>query len=193
MKKVNEITVRIKCSIEEFINDIKEKGFTLKEEFVYDDIFFIHSDLKIDEMNVREILSKAVLIRDIRCIKPEKIIKEFAYKVKEFDENGNILKQKTIYCNVENIDSANEFIEAIGYKEIMKISEKDYVYEKDGFNLAIKKIENGDLLMEVEENEVFDSIEKIKERLSELDLQICTDDYFIKKAEIELNKVLKRF
>ena len=143
-------------------------------------------------MEIREILAKSVLIRDIRCIKPEKIIKEFAYKVKEFDESGNILSQKTIYCSVENIENAKEFIEAIGYKEIMKISEKDYVYEKDGFDLAIKKIENGDLLMEVEENEIFDSIEKIKEKLSELELPICTDDYFVKKAEIEMNKVLKR-
>ena len=29
MKKVNEITVRINCSIEDFVKEIKAKGFSL--------------------------------------------------------------------------------------------------------------------------------------------------------------------
>lgn len=45
---------------------------------------------------------------------------------------------------------------------------------------------------ENEESEVFDTIEKIKEKLNELNLTICKENYFMKKAEIELNKVLKR-
>ena len=76
----------------------------------------------------------------------------------------------------------------------MCIKEDDVVYEKDGFQLAIKDIRNGDKLIEVEinENDEFDSIEKLINRVNQLDIPIYTDNYFVKKAEIELNKVLKR-
>ena len=76
----------------------------------------------------------------------------------------------------------------------MCIKEDDVVYEKDGFQLAIKDICNGDKLIEVEtnENDEFDSIEKLINRVNQLDIPIYTDNYFAKKAEIELNKVLKR-
>ncbi len=76
----------------------------------------------------------------------------------------------------------------------MCIKEDDVVYEKDGFQLAIKDIRSGDKLIEVEtnENDEFDSIEKLINRVNQLDIPIYTDNYFVKKAEIELNKVLKR-
>ena len=76
----------------------------------------------------------------------------------------------------------------------MCIKEDDVVYEKDGFQLAIKDISNGDKLIEVETNanDEFDSVEKLINRVNQLDIPIYTDNYFVKKAEIELNKVLKR-
>ena len=45
---------------------------------------------------------------------------------------------------------------------------------------------------DLNENDEFDSIEKLINRVNQLDIPIYTDNYFVKKAEIELNKVLKR-
>ena len=47
-------------------------------------------------------------------------------------------------------------------------------------------------LEDLNENNEFDSIEKLINRVNQLDIPIYTDNYFVKKAEIELNKVLKR-
>ena len=73
---------------------------------------------------------------------------------------------------------------------IMQIKEIDYIYKKDQLQINIKDIQNGDKLIEIEENEQLDSIDKIKEALKKLNIPIYTNDYFIKKAEIELKKVL---
>ena len=75
----------------------------------------------------------------------------------------------------------------------MNIKEKDIVYEKDGLKLAIKDIENGESLIEVEtvkDNQKLDTIEKLKAVINELQIPIDTNDYFVKKAEIELKKIL---
>lgn len=47
-------------------------------------------------------------------------------------------------------------------------------------------------LEDLNENDEFDSIEKLINRVNQLDIPIYTDNYFVKKAETELNKVLKR-
>ena len=72
--------------------------------------------------------------------------------------------------------------------------EDDIVYGRNGLELAIKNIRNGDKLFEVEtlDQEGFETTEKLIERVKELELPIYTDNFFVKKAEIELNKVLKK-
>ncbi len=76
----------------------------------------------------------------------------------------------------------------------MCIKEDDIVYEKDGLQLAIKDIKNGDKLIEIEteDNDDLNTIDKLIQRINKLDIPIYTDNYFVKKAEIELDKVLGR-
>ena len=191
VKESNEITVRIKGSLESLYEQLKEKGFKKVEEFSLNDIFFIPADLEIEKLTPRQILSKALLVREIKD--KEKISKKITFKNKNFDEEGNIVSQSSINCDILSIEDAKKLLEAIKYKEIMKINESDIVYEKDGFEIAIKDIENGDNLIEIEteDNEEMDSVEKLKNKLEQIDIPIYKDDYFIKKAEIELEKVLK--
>ena len=75
----------------------------------------------------------------------------------------------------------------------MNIKENGNIYGKDGFQIAIKDIINGEKLIEVEtvENDSeLDTTEKLKEKINELQIPIDTNDYFVKKAEIELKKIL---
>ena len=60
-------------------------------------------------------------------------------------------------------------------------------------SLAIKDVKNGDKLIEVEteKSEELNTIDKLIRKVNELDIPIYTDNYFVKKAEIELDKVLK--
>ena len=169
---------------------LQDKEFKIVEKFILDDTYFIPKDLKIENMTPREILETAILLRNITEFIPENKVIKLTFKKKQIDANGVILKQSKVDCEINNVEDGQRFIEAIGYKKVMNVKENDIVYEKDGLQIAIKDIVNGDKLIEVEENETLDTIDKLKHKIEELEIPIDTNDYFVKKAEIELKKVL---
>ena len=193
LKESNEITVKIKCELNEFYKIVKEKGFKIIDKFSMDDTYFIPEEVDLDKINTRDILSKAVLVRDIIVKMSNRRTKLITFKIKNFDENGSILNQESINCDVLDIEDAKNLLRAIGYQEIMCIREDDVVYKNGQLELAIKDVKNGYKLIEVEteESEELNTIDKLIRKVNELDIPIYTDNYFVKKAEIELDKVLK--
>ena len=192
LKENNEITLKIKCELNEFYEIMKKKGFKVIDKFRLDDTYFIPKDLKLNKTNIRYILSKAVLVRDITDEISDEKTKLITFKIKEFDENGKILNQESVNCKIYDIEDAKKLLKAIGYKEIMNIIEDDVVYEKEGFEIAVKDIKNGDNLIEIEttDDEELDTIEKLIKKVNELEIPIYTDNYFVKKAEVELEKII---
>lgn len=189
----NEITVKLTCSIKELCNLLENKNFKIVEKYILDDTYFIPRELNLKNMSHREILSRSVLLRDITEFIPERKVIKLTFKNKQIDEKGNILKQSKVDCEILNVETGKAFIEAIGYDKLMNIKENDIVYEKNELKIAIKDIKDGDQLIEVEtvnDNSELDTIDKIKQKIKELEIPIDTNDYFIKKAEIELSKVL---
>lgn len=195
-KESNEITVKIKGTLQDLYTILEEKHFKKIEMFSINDTYFIPQNLEMNKLATREILTKAILVRDITRKMPEmKYERTLTVKKKEIDLDGNIINQSSIDCEVLDIGIAKSFVEAIGYKSIMTIREDDIVYEKDDFELAIKNIVNGDKLIEIETNDknpAFNTIEKLKRKLTEIDIPIYEDNYFVKKAEIESDKILGR-
>ena len=196
IKQENEITMKVNCGINELYRILEDKGFKVVDRFTMSDIFMIPNNLKtkIKDLTSREILKDAILIRDIENQLKENEIKKITFKKKEFDKNGNILNQESINCDIFNIDEAVNFFQAINYYKIMKIIEKDIVYGKEDFEIAIKDIENGDNLIEVEtvsKNDNIDTIEKLKTQIINLQIPVDTSNFFVKKAEIELDKIIK--
>ena len=197
IKQENEITMKVNCGIKELCRILEDKVFKVVDRFTMNDIFMIPNTLKskIKELTSREILKDAILIRDIENQFKENRNKKITFKKKEFNKNGDIVNQESINCDIFNIDEAVNFFQAINYYKIMKIIEKDIVYGKAGFEIAIKDIENGDNLIEVEtvsNNDNIDTIEKLKTQIINLQIPVDTSNFFVKKAEIELDKILKR-
>ena len=190
LKESNEITLKIKCELNEFYKIVEKKGFKIIDKFSMDDTYFIPEEVELDKVNTRDILSKAVLVRDIIGKMSNRRTKLITFKIKNFDESGNILNQESVNCNILETEDAKKLLKAIGYKEIMDIKEDDVVYEKNGFQLAIKDIKNGDNLIEIEteENKELDTIEKLIRKVNKIGIPVYTDNYFVKKAEIELDK-----
>ena len=191
-KESNELTIKVISTKEELIKILTDKEFKRGREFSLDDYYFIPNNIDKDKLSTREILSKAIIIRYI--VNEDKIIQKITFKRKNIDEKGNILTQNAINCDITDINDAKRLFEAIGYSEIMNIKENDIIYYKNNFELALKFVKNGDLLIEIEteENTEWDTIDKIKKIIDELDLPIEKNNYFIKKTENELNKILKR-
>lgn len=195
IKEENEITMRILCEIEELCGILENKGFNVVDRFVLEDIYMIPNVLsnKIGKCANREILKEAVLIRNVASSFTGYKNKMITFKSKQFCKNGEILDQKVINCNIDNIEVAVKLFEAIHYDKIMTIVEKDVVYAKSGLQIAIKNIENGDNLIEIEtvsSNEKMNTIDKVKKLVIDLQIPVDCSDFFIKKAEIELNRLL---
>lgn len=190
IKEENEITVRVIVSDEDLINILKEKGFKESRKFTLDDYYLISKDIDITKLSSREILSRAIIIRYmVNC---EKIIQTITFKIKNINEKNEIISQKAINCNILSIEEAKNLFKALGYYEIMNIKENDVIYYKDDFELAIKYIANSNTLIEIETNSKYNTIDKLKKKIEELELPIQKNEYFVKKAEEELNRILKQ-
>ena len=192
IKLNNEVTVKVTSSKEELIKILSSKGFVPTRTFTLDDYYFIPKDLNITNMTSREILTKAILVRNVTENNVSK--KLLTFKTKEIDINGEIINQTATNCYIHDINEAKNFLNAIDYKEIMNIKEYNTVYCKENFELAIKEILNGDILIEVEteENTNYNTIDKLKNVITNLEIPIQPNEFFIKKAEVELDKALNK-
>ena len=189
----NEITVRLKCNIKEMCNLLENKNFIVTDEYCLNDTYFIPKELNLENITHREIISKAIILREITETMSNQQIVKLVFKTKQIDINGDILSQKKYECEILNVKDGETCINSIGYKKLMTIKEYDKSYEKDDFKITIKDIENGEKLIEietVEDNKELDTIEKIKDKVNQLELPLDTNDYFVKKAEIALKNIL---
>ena len=188
IKQENEIIIRILCSKEELIKHIEEKGLKKGRKFRLDDHYLIPKILKIEELTVREILSKAVIIRNIDNY--GKKVNKITFKKKNINEKGEIVSQTATSCEVIDYIEGIKLFEELGYYEIMNIIEDDIIYYNDKIELAIKDIENGDLLIEIETNKNITTIEELKKIIEKLEIPFEKENYFVKKAEERLRGIL---
>ena len=188
IKQENEITIRILCSKEELIKHLEEKGLKKGRRFRLDDHYLIPKILKLEELTAREILSKVVIIRNID--NDGKIVNKITFKKKNINEKGEIVSQAATSCEVMDYTEGIRLFEELGYYEIMNIIEDDIIYYNDNIEIAIKDVYNGDLLIETETNNNITTIEELKEIIESLEIPFEKDNYFVKKAEERLGKVL---
>ena len=188
IKQENEITIRILCSKEELVKHSEEKGLQKGRKFRLDDHYLIPKMLKIEELTVREILSKAVIIRNID--NDGKKVNKITFKKKNINEKGEIVSQTATSCEVIDYTEGIKLFEELGYYEIMNIIEDDIIYYNDKIELAIKDIENGDLLIETETNKNITTIEELKKIIENLEIPFEKENYFVKKAEERLRGIL---
>lgn len=192
VKKENEITVKALSNAEKIAKQLEEKDFEITDRYILKDIYMIPEKLDIKKNSIREILSKAVIIRYVDYMNTGKPDEQMiTFKKKEIDSNGNIISQRKINCYIFNIEEALNLFKEMGYYEILKINDKHIEYSNNNFTISIQNVEKGDTFIEVETNKEIDTIDKLKQQLLELNIPIDTSDYFAKKAEIELKKVLK--
>ena len=190
IKEDNEITIKITCSNDELIKHLTNKGFKEGEKFTLDDYYLIPKDLDIENLTTREILAKAIIIRYI--VDNDKITQKITFKKKDINKKGEIISQKATSCNILDFKEGINLFNELGYYEIMNIKESDIIYYNDKIELALKFIENSNTLIEIETNDNFNTIDKLKKLVSKLEIPIEEDNYFVKKAEDKLNKILHR-
>lgn len=144
----------------------------------------------MNQLSTRDILTKAIIIWYI--VDDGEIIQKITFKKKNINSDGEIISQKATNCDVLDYKSAIDLFYELGYYQIMNIKESDVIYFKDKLGLAVKFIENSNTLIEIETNENFETVDKLNKLVKELEIPIENNNYFVKKAEDELNKLLNR-
>ncbi len=188
-KEENEITVRVQCSEEELKKILNKDKFILNNEYYAKDIFMIPQNIDISKVTTREILSKAVLLREFQGISSDKHKMKITFKHKKINEKGEILQQNSINCEVTNIQDAKKIFNCIGYKEIMMIKERHFSYNKNEFKIIVKILSKNNILIEAETNEEYRTIEDLKKAINNTNIPFDDTNYFVKKAEEKLEKI----
>lgn len=192
MKYEKEITVEVDLRIEELKKLLNEYNFKLMEEYDLNDIYMINKDIKKDN-NYLDMLKHCVLIRHI--IEQEKEKKLITYKYKEYNENGEIVKQGKTNCSINSVEEAKELLNNLNYEEIIEINDHMLIYSNNIDEIAVQCVNNKHIYIEIEDkcnyiDKEYQSEEEMKEVIKRYNIPIKNNDYFVKKAEIEMMESL---
>lgn len=173
-----EITVTINVSKKDLISFLEINNYKKIDDYIVDDVYYVSNDVDLNA-NPLEVLKKSILVRSIDDKKHY-----LMYKYKEYDENENIIKQGKSKVQVFNREDANIFLKTIEYKELIRIVDHIEVYEKDGLQICIEDVNDKYLFIEIEENEKYNTIEKMIDVLESTGIDYDKSNYFVKKAKI---------
>ena len=187
----NEITVEVDTSLEELFNILERKGFKLTEEFDYNDIYLINKKNINKKTDYLSLLNKCVLIRNI--IEKNKETKMLVYKYKEYDDNKDITKQEQVKVLIDDIDKSKILFEKLGFKELIRINDHMYVFTSEKDEFVVQNVNNKHIYIEIEDecrraNRFYNSIDEMKSVIIDNSIPFKNNDFFVKKAEIELKE-----
>ena len=192
MKLEKEITVLVNTDYETLHKKLIENNFKIKEKFDLNDIYMIHKDVDIENISKLDVLKQCILVRDVVGYG-----KYLTYKYKKYAPNGDILEQGKTECEINNIDEAVKFMEAINYKILFKIYDKCIVYANETTEFAVQLVNDKYIFIELEDkcnhiDRTYNEIEEMKNDLDSYNLPYDKDNYFVKKAELILNETLEK-
>ena len=193
MKFEDEITVEIDTDLDSLIKLLESNGFVLKEEYDLKDIYMINKNDKDD--NFLSMLSKCVLIRDI--IEESEERKMLTYKYKKYNKNEEITKQGKIKCIIDDVENAKLLFEKLNFEELIRIDDHLSVYSNDNDELVIQNVNGKHIYIEIEDkcnyiDRFYNSIDEMKEVIKKYSIPIKNNNYFVKKAEIELQETYNK-
>lgn len=192
MNMKNELEICVKCldTIEETLSKLKSLGFTIKEDFILKDTYYVKNEMEVSLTNSNNLFSNYVLIRESN----EKI--NFVLKEKNMDEDGAIINQSSCKCPILDKVKGDTFIKNLGYKELLKINDHNYLLSNGKNEVYVQDVENLGAYIEMEQKNIYsdnnngNNIDEMISILNSYKLKIKTDNYFVKKSLDMLEKVI---
>lgn len=191
-----EVTARVNNSIKEIDKILKDQGFMFVEKYTINDEYMTLNYESITKKNIFNVLKSCILIRHL-YLENNIEKKMITHKQKEYD-NGTAISDTKIDLQIDDTKKAVQLFEKLNFKTIVKVSDNIYVYEKDGFSIAVEDVKDLGILIEYENpkdfsgytnEEILKEKEKMYEKLKALNLSLG-DSYDIKKAyELLLKKI----
>lgn len=191
MNYENEITVKVNTTYDKLHDILLKNNFIIKEEYTVKDTYMINKEINITKLNDLEVLKQCILVRDVVDIE-----KSLVYKNKEYDSEGNIIKQSKIKCPILDIDKGIKFMEEINYIKLFNIIDKCIVYVNNDNELVVELVNDKYVFIELESNPEYINkkytcyLDMINE-LNSYNLPIDKTNYFVKKAVLVLNDTVR--
>ena len=193
MKYEKEITVEIDVKLDELKSILKTLGFKIIEEYDLNDIYMINKNDR-SYNNYSELLKRCILIRNV--IEDEKNIKILTYEYKEYNNNKDIIKQGKINCYIDSIENAQKLFEALNFEKLITINDHMLVYSNGIDEFTVQDVNNKHIYLEIEDKcshigKCYKTIDEMKNIIKKYNIPIKEENYFVKKAEIELEEILQ--
>ncbi len=191
MKSELEICVKSLDSKDEVLEKLKNLGFTIKEEFMMKDIYYVKDNIEISFSNSHNLLSDYILVRNVE----DRV--EFVIKRKKYDDTGDILYQENLKCGINNVDCGCRFIEALGYKELFRINDLNILLSNGKNEIYVQDVEELGVYLEMESKNIYSnndngkSIEEIIDNFNSYNLNVKSGEYFANKSFDMLEKIYR--
>lgn len=189
----NEITVLVNSELNDIKEHLSDLGFKVMEEYCVNDIYMINK-CYVDNEHSLELLKKCVLIRNVIDESGSK--KFLTYKYKEYNDKEEIIKQGKINVKVDSIDNSRKLLEALNFEKLISINDNLTVYSNGVDEIVLQCVNNKHIYIEIEDkcnyiDKKYNSIEEMIDVIKKYNIPIKDDNYFVKKAYIELSEVYK--
>ena len=184
MEEEREITILIDCTKEELLNIFQKNNYNYLGTAKYYDIYMTNNNIDVtDEL---DLLKRCVILRQMIIDGEESY--QILYKNKSINKSGEITSQKNIKINIDSIENSRMLFEKIGFHTLIEIEDNIEVYSNGKYELAVQHVNNKHIYIELEDHNQFSSIKEMKKVLIDLAIPIKNNDFFAKKALIELKE-----
>ena len=189
--KETEITVQILDDVNDLIEMLKTKNFSLEDEFDMIDYYFSKDDTEtLKKLEYLDIINHSFLVRQI--IGNDNSV-NIMFKSKELDDKGNVIAEEKVKTPVENLEKAIKIFKLSGLNNWCEIKQHMLVWRRGETEFAIQIVDGLGSFIEYEETasmSEFTEQEKIDAMLADLKgLGInIGDDYSCKKVYMKFMK-----
>lgn len=183
MKKELEICVRSLVGFEELKAKMMDMGFKVQEDFQLNDIYMIENDREISMDVADDILSNYVLVRETVGKRIMLVLKN-----KKINENGEIVSQRSVKCQISNKDEGYNFMLNLGYKKFLELNDHNVLLTNGKNEIYIQDVSDLGVYLEMEQKNLLldnnngDTLEEMIDNLKQYNLPIDDGDFFAKKA-----------
>ena len=179
------------------IKKLEKQEFKIIRESFASDVYMSNINKEITNENINKILNNCVMIRKLEQ-DGKMVLKRITRKFKEFDETKNLVGEKALKLDCDDLETARKIFESLNFKEIVQVKYHNIVMKKENIELCFQDVENLGVLIEMENEKDFsnnttEEINKVKDKMfnyiKNLGLNI-TEERDVRKAYNLIKKSL---
>lgn len=189
--KETEITVEILDDVNDLTNMLKNKNFSLEDEFDMIDYYFSKDDTEtLKKLEYIDIINHSFLVRQI--VGNDNSV-NLMFKSKELDDKGNVIAEEKVKTPVDSLEKAIKIFKLSGLNNWCEIKQHMLVFKRGETEFAIQIVDGLGSFIEYEETasmKDFTEQEKIDAMLADLKnlgINIGTD-YSCKKVYMKFKQ-----